>query len=310
MKFQENKKNQFVALGTTAAIMVGLLFGSTYMYVDNKSLRETNRQTKEQLDSMSGLKASLENDLKTIDMELNRSKGKNKELDEFIASQNAELELRKVRIEKLVKENASLAKLKKEVEELKAFRTKNLAQVRALEAEIETLSKENAFLKNDNLKLRETLLALEGQNLLLGRKVEIASALRVENVLAGAFRQSKSGKLSKSENSKKMDRIVITFDMLENKIAEHGEKNIYVRILDPKGKTLPAPATEAGNFSNLDNNVTLPYSMMKALDYKGTKQRMNMVYEMKGVEFEKGTYNVEFYCDGYYCGSSKIRLKK
>ncbi|MFN3403854.1 MAG: hypothetical protein ACK40G_07145 [Cytophagaceae bacterium] len=308
MKFYENKKNQVVAMASTGAIMVSLFFGSGYLYVNNNDLKKDIQEKQSQVSSLTDTKTKLETEVKTIGTELTGFKGKNAELDKLLTEANSELEKKRVRIEKLMKENASLSKVKKEVEELKKMKVQYAAQVRNLESRISELSRENEYLKSDNEKLKLAFNDLSNKNSELQKKVEIASVLRVENVLVAGMKKTKKAFVPVTKSSK-TERVNMSFDLVENKVADIGPKNIYIRILDPKGKTLPSPSTESGNFSNLDNNINLPYTALEVVEYNKTKKRVTVNYDVKGAAFEKGTYKVEFYCDGYFCGSSQLKLK-
>jgi len=309
MKTEENKKNRVTALIATGVIGTFFVGSSAFLYVDNNHLKEENKVQTEQVENLSHVKATLQADLQKIDAELAQYKGKNQELDNLLNTAYKDLEQRKVRINKLLKQNASLPKLKKEAAKLRKLEKNYLARIDKMQEKINMLSEENSYLKNDNQKLKTELQELNNNYMLLERKVEIASVLKVDKVLALAEKKSRKGKFSKVSSSKKTDRLIINFDLSENKVADAGEKSIYIRIIDPAGNVLAAPSKEKGFFSNPDGNIELPYSIQKKVDYNNKEIKTSAIYEIGQQELKSGTYTLEFYCEGYFCGASKYHLR-
>jgi hypothetical protein len=308
MENNQNKRTRLSALVATGVVGVFLLGGSTKLYFDNNQLSEQNKVIIDQMETLSSVKSKLENDLKAIDAELSKFKGKNEELDGLLKSAYNELNAKKKKIQKLIRQNASLEKFKKEAESLKKMKNFYLTKIADLEQQNALLSDENRDLKKANEELRNDFEILNSNYMILERKVEAASVLKVDQVLASAEKKTKSGKYAKS-GSKKMDRISIEFELSENKVTDAGEKNIYIRIVDPKGNVLPAPASEKGYFQNSDQNLEINYSVSKAVNYSNKNMKAKAFYEVGNKELSEGDYTLEFYCEGHFCGASKYKLK-
>lgn len=304
MKTEENKKTRLTALLATGAVGLFFLGSSAFLYVDNNDLKEENRIAAQQVETLSSVKEKLQADLKAIDAELSQYKGKNEELDNLLKGAYKDLKERKTRINKLLKQNASLENFKKEAKALRKLKDTHLAKMKEMEQKLAKLSDENNELKNDNERLQSELQTLSSNYMVLERKVEIASILKVDNVLASTEKKARNGKYSKTNSPKKADRLVINFELSENRVAEQGEKNIYIRIIDPSGKVLPG-----GSFSNEDGNIEIPYSVAKAVNYDNKQIKSSAVYEIGNMDLKAGEYTLEFYCEGYFCGASKYKLK-
>jgi hypothetical protein len=284
--------------------------GSTaFLYVDNNDLKDENKMAAQQVETLSSVRDQLQNDLKSIDVELSKFKGKTEELDYQLADAQRDLKAKKKKIEKLLKQNASMEKLKKEAKSLRKLKDSYTKQVEELQKRNGLLTAENSDLKNDNERLKSELQTISNNYMVLERKVEIASILKVDNVLASAEKKSKKGNYSKASGPKKTDRFMINFELSENRVADQGNKELHIRIIDPSGNVLPASANEKGSFSNADGNMDLPYTIKKAIDYNNQKIKSSVSYETSNLDLKEGTYTLEFYCEGYFCGASKYNLK-
>ncbi|MBX9853861.1 MAG: hypothetical protein K2X86_19130 [Cytophagaceae bacterium] len=309
MKTEENKKTRLWALVATGVVGVFFLGSSTLLYVDNKSLEDENKVKTEQVETLSSVKIQLEAELKSIDAELATFKGKNDELDGLLKSAYNDLNAKKKKINKLIKQNASLAKFKKEAESLKKMKNSYMTKIADMERKMNLLSDENKYLKNENERLKQDFEELNNNYMLMERKVEVASILKVDHVIVSAEKKSKNGKYSKAGAPKKTDRLLIDFELSENRVADAGDKNIYIRIIDPKGNLLPAPASEKGYFSNEDQNIEVSYSIMNTVNYSNNNIKSKAYYEVGNQELKEGEYTLEFYCEGHFCGASKYKLK-
>jgi DNA repair ATPase RecN len=305
----KNKKNQVIALAATGALMTGLFAGSTVLYVDNGQLKAENAEKVQQIESLETIGKKLKSDLQQINEELSSMQGRNTELDRLLASAKEDINGKSKKISLLIKDNASLRKVQKQVAELKKIKTGYFNRIKELEDRLGLLSTQNDELRRYNEDLQDKLDDLSARYSEMERKVEIASVLRVEKATTLGFKKAKSGKLVKNNNAGKVDRLTFSFDLVENKVADKGAKTIYARIINPKGETLPAPVSESGTFNNTDSNVTLPYSVSKQVDYNNENLKVDMSYDFANDKNAKGLYKIEFYCDGFYCGSSQIRLK-
>jgi|GEM_PF-4793928 chromosome segregation ATPase len=304
-----NKKNQLIAMAGTGVIMTGLLAGSAVLYVDNGQLKAENAEKVQQIETLETLGKKLKSELEKVNGELTSMQGRNKELDRLLASAKEDIAGKSRKISQLIKENASLRKVQKEVAELKEIKSAYFSRIKELEERLGLLTSQNVALKKENEDLLDKLDDLAARYADLERKVEIASVLKVDQVLAQGFKKAKSGKLVKNNSAAKVDRLTFSIDLIENKVAEKGTKTIYARVITPTGETLPAPVSESGSFHNSDSNVTLPYSVSQKVDYDNERIKVDMHYDFANTKRAKGLYKIEFYCDGYYCGSSQIRLK-
>ncbi len=60
--------------------------------------------------------------------------------------------------------------------------------------------------------------------------------------------------------AKRTNKMDVCFSVLENKIAQLGEKNVYLRIIEPGGKTLGARETGSNVFKMANSNEEVQYT--------------------------------------------------
>jgi myosin heavy subunit len=304
---KEEKKNKFTAMAVTAGIMCTLLFGDIFFFSKNRSLTAENSIQIARVDSITNLKNMLAQNVQEITNELSDFKGKNEELDKLLVSANKSIEAKEIKIIKLINQNASLKKIQKELKSLRALKNKTLARINDLEKQNQNLTKENELLKSDNAELHQLVENLQSENQELERKVDIASVLKVQNISVVTEKKTKSGKYSKSTRSKSTDRFLVSFDLVENKVTEKGPKKLYIKITDPKG--IMIETASSGFFSNPGDNISTPYSKMETVEYNNSEQKVTIPIEFERPDHVKGSYKIDFFCEGYFCGTKKVILK-
>lgn len=152
---------------------------------------------------------------------------------------------------------AAKAKVEKLLQELNAEKTKNRARIAQLEGEIKTLkailktyveridelSKENASLREENDKVKsrnrqltENLTSARRSNEELSERMTLAEKLNVTGISLQALKAN--GKREK--NITKAKQLMVTFTIPQNNSTPVGEKQIYLRIVNPEGDLLRA----------------------------------------------------------------------
>jgi hypothetical protein len=291
---------------TSLAITSSLLLGSTgYLYFEKYDLVEKSILQQTEIASLNGANKNLSENIKELREKLDTFKGRNQELDFLLASANRELEIKDGKLRDLLSENASLSEIKSEYNKLIKINQKNIEQLKTLEALYAGAGSENNSLKNEISELKAKIDLLEAVNLRLKAKVDAASVLKSENITAITQRKSSRGEFVKSR-LRKADRVLVTFEIAENKIADAGVKTVYVRLLDSRGNLV---STHSEVFENPDKNISIPYSVSQSVNYSNTSQKVIVPIEVIGEKYVKGTYVAEIYCDGNFSGMKKFRLR-
>ncbi len=242
-------------------------------------------------DSLITARVDVEKELDATSEELNKYKGINDRLDSLLLEANNDIEEQKLRIEKLTRSERNArtlnVKLQKELVDARKMRDQYLEKIDELLVENESLKKE----KED---LTSTVEALSKN---LETTVTTASVLKGEYVKVTALKKKSSGKFRATAMARRTNKMDVCFTVLENTFAEPGEKRVYLRIVEPGGKTLgdKAGATNSGSFTVTGTGQEILYSSLGTLNYDNTRQDYCIAYEEDERIFTSGTYLIEVY---------------
>jgi hypothetical protein len=291
----ENKSPNKAIIVILILLLISLL---GYMYFNNTELQKS--------------KAFLEDEKVKIEQDL----------DEMIA-----------KFDTAISENSTLTEeLKLEREDIVQFRdsVKNLKQtnysiIRRYRAKIKALEDTNVklFKTNDSLRVSNQFLAkeidsakvfiqnqtaqldtLNLQNTELIGKIEVGARLQVNSIKTVPMRERNSGKLSETARASRTDALRISFTIAENSLADEGEKNALIQVLNPKGVVVHGVGEEV-----LENGETMIYTDKTAVEYN--KQNIDVIslVEVNRKEMVKGIHTVNVFLGGELVARSKFALK-
>lgn len=302
----ENKVNNKSSSRTIVILaLLLLLFAGIGIYGFYGKQVELNAQ-KSMLDSISTLNANFKNELLVLKNDFENLKVRNKELEELLRTANIALETKEKKIRHLVKDNASINTLRKEIQQLKTIRDGYSKRIQELEEEVRMLKLANNNLTKENEQLKFELAAFKQKNTDLQKKVDIASIIKTDQALVFGEKAGKGGKFVPVK-LRKAERLMVAFTLDENKVAEPGEKIFYIKVTSPDGKVIQN--STSGNFINNENNISTPYTAMHTVNYSNKKTDVKIPVDLAGSDHPKGTYTLEFFCNGYFSGLKKIKAK-
>jgi fibronectin type 3 domain-containing protein len=219
---------------------------------------------------------------------------KNRRIKQLLTKQNAtEAELREAR--QLIGElNGRIDGYVMEIEKLKGENLQLTQDKQTLTAEKQQLTTEKAALTETKTKLEE--------------KVDIASTLNASNITIVAINEKGSGREKETNVAKRVDKLKVTFDVY-NRIADAGEKDVYVVITDPSGQVVSNEALGSGKFNARDEGEKV-YTQKQTLSFStGQKATVNVSWKPNS-HFSKGDYKIEIYNNGFKIGEATKGLKK
>lgn len=206
-----------------------------------------------------------------------------------------EEELKRVKKDDL----AEIARLRKELNTVRAVLRDYIRQV-------DSLNRENQSLRDENIQLNDRLdestrrnQDLQHQRQQLTEKVTIAAQLDATAISMNAL--NKKGKTSKKLKDAKT--LQVSFNIARNVTAENGQRTIYVRIQTPNGGVL----TEGGKFAY--ENRQLEYSMKTSIQYGGEETPVTTYWQI-GEFLDAGEYRVSIFADGNMIGSRTFSFEK
>ncbi len=186
------------------------------------------------------------------------------------------------------------------------------AEIAEWQSKYELLLKERDGLKvtndkltADNSKLSNDQMTLTTTNKGLQDKVDIAAQLRFYDTMLTGYKLDKKGKKTFEEKSKKVMGFEVSFKILENAVAQEGERMSYIVISGPNKKVMTESSANVFQVGGVDK----VYSIQKSF-YFNNKQAL-ITSEYKTAEILKeGEYTAEIYVDGKLCGTAATYLKK
>jgi len=178
------------------------------------------------------------------------------------------------------------------IQQLKAKNQELTAENFKNSRKLEEVTTENVKLAEDNTKLNKI--------------AEVAKRLKTYEIYADAVRLTSGGKKEKqTDKAKKADRIRVCFTVLENIIADKGEKSLYAVIKTPGGNTLVEGDRSKITLMSGDE---IAYSVKKDIFYDNKNMQICMNWDLKD-KIEAGTYKVELYAEGVLIGKESFDLK-
>nr|WP_067059909.1 hypothetical protein [Mucilaginibacter sp. L294] len=297
---QTPKKNSNV-IYFLIAVVVALLGTDVYLYTQkNKSDVKVVYQNDE--------KTRLQTELDSLEAQIEQVNAGRAKMSVAMQAKNDSLRI-KIRVlrSELAKGKltvAELGKAQEDIKQLRYFVTKYTADIEELKKQNTTLATERDTLKTNLATVSQKATDLEQKNQELDTKVKVASAIKVATADVVAYKVKNSGKESDVTKAKQAQKIKINFTVATNAVAEKGLHDVYVRIIDPTGNLITQ--TDSGTF-NADSQ-DLQYTYKTSIDFRDDGSGYTIDW-INPAPFQKGTYTVLLYADGYTMGKTSITLK-
>ena len=295
MSETKNNNGLKVLAGLLGVVLLGTIIYTVSLYQDKQKTEVV---------------LTKEKDLVVADLNSLKS-----EYDKAILESNATNEELVTARDNIAKYIDSVKTMKADISALSRYRR----QVGVLKAEREQLMKQVDSLTRSNtliaMQRDSTYVELEKQtmfndslvvqNTQLADAVERGSALNLSEFSIDAVRERNSGRLVSTSRARATDKFKVCFTVADNVIAEAGDREFFIEVLDPQGNVLGESYSKTN-----DDGASITYS-------KGT----NFYYENKSLDvcdyiskpagdFQKGNYMVNVYDDALkLLGTTKFALK-
>ena len=198
---------------------------------------------------------------------------------------------------------AQIDRYRDEVSSLRKIMRNYIVQVDSLNRRNQQLMAENEQVKQNYADVETKNKQLQKEKEKLSQRVE--KAARLEAVNLRAFGINSRG--NEVNNSRKADKIQVSFTLSKNITAKRGEKEIYVRIQRPDQILLIKSKSNLFHFEDL----RIPYSAMRVVTYEGNELPVNIYWDNSGEEpLVEGEYTVDIFADGNNIGTTTFSFKK
>lgn len=293
---RDNSKIYFFVIAIAA-----LLATNIYFYVKYKS-------SGEKLYTVTLQKENLQIEIDRIEAELDniKSEGISSTAALVSAEQSARQKIEDLRkgLEKNEISGPQIEAAKVEVSQLKDQVSKMKDDVTALKIKNQLLAETNNEL-NEKVKENEAKTAsLVNERNVLSDKIAKASSVKVSNVHIVGIEEKRNGSLENENRAKRIDKLQINFTIADNPLAAMGKKNVYVRIINPKGNLI---ANSEDLF--LVHGEKLQYTFKEAIEFNNNGQEYQFMWSDDTHKFQKGAYTVLLYADDAIMGRSSVVFK-
>ncbi|PCE64171.1 hypothetical protein [Sediminicola luteus] len=291
----KNNNGLKVIAGLLGVVLVGTIIYTVSLYKDKQ---KTTAILKEE-------KALVVEDLNSL----------KSEYDKAIMESNATNEELVIARDKIAKYIDSVGTMKADIASLSRYRR----QVSVLKKERQVLMKKVDSLTNSNRLLAmqrdSTYMELEKQtvfndslvvqNTQLADAVERGSALNLAKFSVDAVKERSSGKQVSTSRAKRTDKFKICFTVADNAIAQAGDREFFIEVLDPQGNVLGDSFSKEN-----EEGASVTYSKGTQFYYENKTLDVCDFINKPAGDFQKGNYMVNIYDERLkLMGTSKFVLK-
>ncbi|MFN5760819.1 MAG: hypothetical protein ACK44U_01970 [Sphingobacteriales bacterium] len=184
-----------------------------------------------------------------------------------------------------------------------------IAEIERLQGENFTLTQEKRTLTSQKEELERNLYTTQTEKKAAEDKVDIASTLHASNFKILALNEKNNGKEKATLTAKRADKLRISFDLDENRVATSGEKDIFVLVYDPTGTLISEPGLNSGSFTTRQSGEK-EYTNRLLINYEQGKSK-SINFDLRQTEkYQPGNYKVEVFHNGFKIGEGTVSLKK
>lgn len=283
---QTNKK-PIIAIAILALIC---LFLGAKLYVNNQAY-----------DKLTGEYGTLEISKEQVVFDLEKMRFSYDTLQTENSMMVAEIAAQRDKVDELLTKvkngNWALSKAKKESETLRTI-------MKGYIVTIDSINQLNIALTEENVAMKERVEEVQDRNAKLERRQEnmeeiiaAGKVLQCSDVSAVGVRLLSSGRQRETTRADRADMIKVCFTLLENPIADSGDKNLYLNILGPDSSVL---AAEPG----------ADFSAIRTVDYSNDRLDACVFYTAsEAVELGAGIYRIEVLEETVVIGVTEIELR-
>jgi uncharacterized protein YoxC len=300
---QPPKRNNTVIFIIIIAVLLGV---NIYLFSSRNKVSQQRDEAYTQLDTVTTDRDNVKSEYDAALARLDLLVGKNAQLDSMVTNKESEINRLRSQIQGILSNSRSTAA---DYARARTLVSQLNGKVKTYEERIAELEQDNTRLNKYNQTLSEERDSTVTKNIALSQKVRLASVLHASNIRMVPIDLKRNGKKEKeTSRASRVDIFRITFDIDENRIAEDGVKDLYIRIIGPSGNLLSNAAYGSG-VTNTYDGQTLNYTMAKQVSLQqGVPVKDIVVDWHQDSDYDRGTYKIEIYNNGYKVGGGSIDL--
>jgi len=185
---------------------------------------------------------------------------------------------------------SALSKYRRQVSILKKERAQLMAKVDSLTKSNELLAmqRDSTYMELERQAIFNDSLIV--QNTQLADAVERGAALNLAKFNVDAVKERSSGRLVSTSRARATDKFKICWTIAENRIAQAGDREFFIEVLDSQGNVLGESFTKTS-----EEGRTITYSKATSFYFENTPLDVCNFINKPASEFQKGTYMVNVY---------------
>lgn len=301
----------------TGSLLIALLATWAYIIWDKSKTTETIQQKDVVIANTSSQRDQLQKDLEEATLLYDRIKTSSADMvqskDSTILKRDRDIAQKRNKIQELLQKVGATEEELAQARELIVSLNGDIA---GYKTEIETLKGEKLVLtqeKNDAIqkldKIQKDYDSTKGVIVQKEGVIDVASTLHASNFAILGIDEKSGGNEKETDVAKRVDKLRVSFDIDENRVAQSGIKNIYVCITSPNGKPLAVEAFGSGKFSTRSGEVKYFTKKIDVNYTQGQRQTLSIDWKQNS-GFETGNYKIEVYNNGFKIGEGVRSLRK
>src|SRR5687767_10702238 len=148
------------------------------------------------------------------------------------------------------------------------------AEVSRLTGENQELTANNTQLTTEKQVLEQNLTTSTTEKEALAQTVDVGSTFSASNIQITPVNEKKSGKEKTTSSAKKVDKLVVSFDV-ENRIARSGPADMYIMVTAPDGQLVSDPSLGSATLTTRTEGDR-PYTTKVPVEYEqGTRKPLS-----------------------------------
>ena len=300
-------KNLFIGLLIAAIILLGGFF-----IFDHSKANENIKAEQTEVAQVTTEKSNIQTSFDASLARLDSMQTANIDLNGKLTASNSDIAKMKAEIRSILhKKNVTASELSKARDLIGQLN----GQITDLQSQIATLTQQNdslhqnvVVLTNQNQTLSHNLDSTIVVKKVLEKKVDIASTLNADNISITPVKIRKNGKQKVSTVAKRVDKLLVSFDV-NNRIIENGSTDLYVVVIGPDGQPVTTPDS-AGNTFVLRDNSSKTFTAKLPVDLETAKTKNVQFAFAPNGHFKQGNYKIQIYQNGFLIGEKTEELRK
>ena len=294
-------------------LVIALLGTWAYIIWDKSQTKDILQQRDNQIKSVVTQKDTLQSLLDEATNRYDNLKTTNAKKDSTITTKDRDIAAKKAQIQALLsKKNATageLSQAKEMIASLNTDITDYKTQIESLKGQNVVLTQEKEVVTKERNKVKQDF---DSATTVIKQKedvIDVGSTLHASNFNILGIAEKKNGKEKETTKAKKVDKVRISFDLDENRIATTGPKDLYILVTAPDGNPVAIEALGSGKFNTRDAGEKTFTQKLNINYTQGQKQRVSFDWK-QNTPYETGDYKIEVFNNGFNIGEGTRHFKK